>query len=270
MNLRMVLFCVLSGLVFLLPGAGAGNAGWWYLSGVLIAASLLPVVMYGPKTMAGQFSVISVAIIVVGLVCILSEGMLFYPEQRAQMAKSMGTGIVMYLAATAVMVILARMLKLGRESAVEVEPRAATTVAPMVLLSAIAYVGYYMVFGAITFQLFTKKYYPHAAEQFAALGNWFWVYQLGRGLLMVLAVLPIIYTLRLTRRKAALLVGILVWVVGGLAPLVVPNTTMVTAQRYEHIVEIFTQNFSLGVTAVCLLRRKTAAAVTAPMRSALV
>jgi hypothetical protein len=38
---------------------------------------------------------------------------------------------------------------------------------------------------------------------------------------------------------------------------------MVTAQRYKHIVEIFTQNFSLGVTAVLLLRPKAKKAAVA-------
>jgi hypothetical protein len=33
---------------------------------------------------------------------------------------------------------------------------------------------------------------------------------------------------------------------------------MVTAQRYDHILEIFTQNFSLGVSAVLLLRPRAA------------
>jgi hypothetical protein len=80
---------------------------------------------------------------------------------------------------------------------------------------------------------------------------------------MVLAVLPVIYTLRLPRWKAAILIGLLVWIVGGAAPLLVPNTGMVTLQRYEHIVEIFTQNFSLGFTATMLLRRKSAS-VAAP------
>ncbi|MGO9336796.1 MAG: hypothetical protein ACLPY1_04725 [Terracidiphilus sp.] len=73
---------------------------------------------------------------------------------------------------------------------------------------------------------------------------------------MTLAVLPIIYTLRLPRWQAALAVGLLIWIVGGGAPLLVPNGMMVTAQRYIHIVEIFTQNFSLGVTTVWLLRPK--------------
>jgi hypothetical protein len=156
------------------------------------------------------------------------------------------------------MVVLGRVLKLRQESTVAVEPRAATTIAPMVLLSGLSYVLYYLIFGAIAFQFFTKKYYPHATEQVAALGNWFWGYQLARGLLMVLAVLPVIYTLRLPRWKAAVVVGLLVWIVGGGAPLLVPNPQMVPLQRYEHIVEIFTQSFSLGVTATLLLRRKKA------------
>jgi hypothetical protein len=75
---------------------------------------------------------------------------------------------------------------------------------------------------------------------------------------MTVAVLPLIYTLRLPRWQAALAVGLLAWIVGGGAPLLVPNGVMVTAQRYIHIVEIFTQNFSLGVTAVWLLRPKAA------------
>jgi hypothetical protein len=267
MNWRIGLFCLLGGLCFTVSAAGTGHFGWWFVSGVLIAASIAPIVIYGPQKMAGQFSVISLAIIVIGLVCTVSEGILFYPEQRTQMEKSLWGGIVLYLAASAVMVVLARLLKLPRESALTVEPRSVTTIAPMVLLSALSYVLYYMIFGAIAFQFFTRKYYPHATEQVAALGGWFWVYQLARGLLMVLAALPVIYTLRLPRWKAAVIIGLFVWIVGGGAPLLVPNSGMVTLQRYEHIVEIFTQNFSLGVTATMLLRRKSAP-VAAPVHHA--
>jgi len=51
-------------------------------------------------------------------------------------------------------------------------------------------------------------------------------------------------------------VGLLIWVAGGLAPLIPPNGFMVTTQRVIHIVEILTQNVSLGITAVLLLRPK--------------
>ena len=62
----------------------------------------------------------------------------------------------------------------------------------------------------------------------------------------------------------------LVWVVGGAAPLVVPNEMMTSVQRYIHVGEIFTQNFLLGVTATLLMRRKTAVPAAAPMHSATV
>jgi hypothetical protein len=90
-----------------------------------------------------------------------------------------------------------------------------------------------------------------------ALGIWFPIYQLVRGIAMTLAILPVIYTLRLPRWQAAITVGLMVWIVGGAGPLLVPNPMMVTAQRYIHIGEIFTQNFSLGVTAAWLLRPST-------------
>jgi hypothetical protein len=95
------------------------------------------------------------------------------------------------------------------------------------------------------------------------MGPWFWAYQLGRGTLMTLGVLPIICTLRLRRWPAAVAVGMMVWIVGGGAGLLVPNQYMVAPQRFIHIVEIFTQNFSLGVSAVFLLRPRAARAAIA-------
>jgi len=138
---------------------------------------------------------------------------------------------------------------------------------PMVLLAAFSYLVYYEIFGAITYQFFTKGYYPHAAEQVSSMGAWFFGYQIARGLVMTLAVLPLIYTLRLPRWQAALIVGLLVWVIGGAAPLVVPSEVMTTVQRYIHVGEIFTQNFMLGVTATLLLRPKKPATEPATIHS---
>ena len=116
----------------------------------------------------------------------------------------------------------------------------------------------YLIFGGLTYQFFTRQYYPHAQEAAMQLGIWFWVIELARGMLMTVAVVPVIYTSHLPRWRVALAVGLLLWVVGGASPLVVPNSVMVTAQRYIHIVEILTQNFPLGITAVLLLRPRRA------------
>jgi hypothetical protein len=203
-------------------------------------------------------------------VCTLSEGVVFFPEKKAQMMAGLVGGSVLYLIAAVVLTVLAKLLKLhdGQEPAIE--RRSFGMAISMILLAAFSYLVYYEIFGALTFQFFTKGYYPHAVEQVSAMGAWFFGYQIARGLVMTLAVLPVIYTLRLPRLQAALIVGLLVWVVGGAAPLLVPNEMMGATQRYIHIGEIFTQNFLLGVTATLLMRPRKSAAVATPMHSAVV
>jgi hypothetical protein len=257
MKLRMGLVCLLVGLCFTVSALGEGHFGWFWLEGIITAAALLPVVRFGPRNPAAQFGAILLALVVIGLVCTMTEGVLFYPEMKAQLVTTLMGGTMVYLLATAVLVGLGKWLKLTDPAEEPILHRSPVKTALMVFLAGFSYLIYYEVFGGLTFQFFTKQYYPHAAEQAMALGIWFPVYQLARGVAMTLAVLPIIYTLRLPRWQAALTVGLLVWIVGGGAPLLVPNGVMVTAQRYIHIGEIFTQNFSLGLTAVWLLRPKT-------------
>jgi len=266
MNLRIVLFCLLGGLCFTVPALGVGHFWLWWLSGAITAAALVPVVRFGPRHPLAQWGAIFVVLLVVGLVCTLSEGAMFYPAMKAQLGVDLIGGTVSYLLIAAVLVALAKVLKLAEPSKQVVPHRPVGIAIAMVLLAGLSYVVYYQVFGMITYEFFTKQYYQHAMEALAPLGYWFWVYQWGRGTLMTLAVLPFIYTLRMKRWHAALAVGVLVWIAGGAAALLVPNPMMIAAQRYIHIIEIMTQNVSLGVTAVLLLRpraAKTAAAMRA-------
>jgi hypothetical protein len=138
------------------------------------------------------------------------------------------------------------------------ELRSAGKVALLVVVCGIAYVLYYLIFGSITYQFFTKGYYPDAPQIVARLGVWFWLIQVGRGVLMTLAALPLICTLRMSRVQAAIAVGLIMWVAGGAAPLLLPNPLMVPTQRFIHTIEILTQNVSLGITMVLLLRAKQA------------
>jgi hypothetical protein len=255
---RIGLYCLLGGLCFTVPAMSMGHFWLWWLSGLITVAALTPVARFGPRHPLALMGAIYLTLLVVGLVCTLSEGVLFYPAMKAEALRDLTGGAMMYLITAAVLVALAWILKLREPEKQVVEHRSAGIAIPMVLLAGLSYVVYYQIFGMIAFQFFTKQYYPHAVEQVAALGAWFWVYQWGRGTLMVLAMLPIIYTLRLPRWQAALAVGLIVWIVGGGAALLVPNPMMIAAQRYTHVVEIMTQNVSLGVTAVLLLRPRTA------------
>jgi hypothetical protein len=214
--MKIALFCLLGGLCFTVSAMGAGHFGWWYLSGVLTAAALVPVVRFGPRSVVVQGGAIFSMLVLIGLVCTLSEGVVFFPEKKAQMMAGFVGGTVLYLVAAVVLVVLAKLIKLHHEETQAIPHRPVGAAIPMVLLAAISYLVYYEVFGAITYQFFTKGFYPHAAEQVAAMGAWFFAYQIARGLVMTLGILPVIYTLRLPRLHAALVVGMLVWVIGGL------------------------------------------------------
>ena len=259
LNLRIGLYCLLGGLYFTVAALGAGHFWLWWLCGILTVASLTPVVRFGPRHWLAQAGIIYLALVVVGLVCTLTEAVLFFPSMKAEAQRDLIGGSVSYLIATVVLVALARMLKLAEPAEQAAPHRPAGIAIPMVVLAGLSYALYYQVFGYITYHYFTQQYYQQSvAEQIVPLGYWFYVYLWVRGIVMVLAVLPIIYTLRLPRWQAALAVGVVIWIVGGGAALLVPNPMMVTVQRYEHIVEIMTQNVSLGVTAVFLLRPRAA------------
>ena len=258
MNLRIGLFCLLGGLAPAIVALGAGHFALWWLSGIILAGAFVPVARFGPRNMLGQFGAIFLFLVIVAPVCTGVEAVIFLPGQKEVAGRNLAGGIVFFLIVAAVLTLLAKALKLTESSTSTVERRPAASTALMVALSGLAYVVYYLIFGSITYQFFTRQYYADGPKIVAQLGLWFWVIELARGILMTLAALPIIYTLRVRRWPAALAVGALLWIVGGAALLIAPNPLMIPAQRFIHTVEILTQNMPLGITAVLLLRPRRA------------
>lgn len=258
MKSRVVLYCLLGGLPLTIAALGVGHFSWWWLSGILMAGAFVPIALFGPRNALGQFAVTAPVLLIVTVLCTWSEAVLFFPKFREQETRDLFSSIVMYLIFGGVLAVLARLLKLCKPTGQLVTHRSFIRVTIAVLLSGLSYVLYYLVFGSITYQFFTKGYYPDAQQYVTRLGLWFWGIQIARGLLMTLAVLPVIFTLRMKRWHAAIAVGLLIWILGGLALLVVPNELLGGTQRLIHTVEIFTENFSLGVTAVLLLRPRSA------------
>src|SRR2546425_1001113 len=257
--LRVVLYCLLGGLSLTPVALGNGGFGWWWLAGIVLSASFAPVALFGPRRALSQFGVIAPVLLIVTNLCLWSEGLIFVqaPEiQQHAIRNLIGASMVYIIAATA-LAVLAVILKLPRVDGSKVELRSPGKMTLLVVVSGIAYVLYYLVFGWITYRFFTNGYYPDAPQLVAKLGVWFWVIQIGRGALMTLAVLPVIRTLRMSRAQAAIAVGLIMWVAGG-APLLLPNPFMGPTQRFIHTIEILTQNASLGITAVLLLRAKQA------------
>jgi len=259
MKTRIVLYCILGGLSLLIGALGSGGFIGWWLSGAVLAAAFVPVAVFGPRTAFGQFGTIGLALLILSALCTWSEALIFLPSPEMLQHRYrflIGSG-VLYLIVAGVLAVLGRLLRLSREHGAVPQHHGFVAAALRVLLSGLAYAFYYLVFGFITYQFFTKGYYPEATKIVEKLGLWFWAIQIGRGVLMTLAVLPIIYTLRMSRFQTAIVAGLVIWVAGGLSPLLIPNSFMSDTQRIIHIVEIFTQNFPLGVTAALLLRRRS-------------
>jgi hypothetical protein len=263
-KLRIVLYCLLGGLPLTIAAVGAGRFIWWWLSGILLAAAFVPVALFGPPGGLRQLGVIAPVLLVVTVLCTWSEALIFLPGGATHAVRDLVGAAVLYLIEALALAVLAGRLGLTRPSRVSVHRRPVATTVLMVLACGVAYAVYYLIFGAITYQFFTKDYYPEAVDVARKLGLWLWVIQIGRGALMTLAVLPAIETLRLGRGQAAIAVGALIWIAGGAAPLLVPNEIMGTTQRMIHIVEILTQNASLGITAVLLLCPRSAPVATVP------
>ena len=268
MAMRTVLYCLLGGLSLTIAAAGAGHFGFWLLSGVVLSAAFVPVARFGPRGWLAQFGVILPSLFVVGSLCTESEVALFFPNLRGTIGRDLVGAGVMYLIVALALASLARLLKLTDVSGSPPQRRSAGVAGVMVVLSGLAYVMYYLIFGWITYARFTRQYYPEAEDYGRSLGLLLWLIELARGILMTLAVLPAIYTLRMRRWREAIAIGVLLWVVGGAAPLLVPNTLMIPAQRYIHIVEILTQNAALGITAVLLLRPARRSSIASEMATA--
>ncbi|MBI3645714.1 MAG: hypothetical protein HY233_07105 [Acidobacteriales bacterium] len=266
-KLRIVLYLLLGGLPVSIAALGAGHFAWQWLAGIVLAASFVPVALFGPQSGRGQFGVILPVLFTVTVLCTWSEAVIFMPAVMPSPVRALIGSTIMCLIVAVVLAALAWALKLTRPSGPTVEHRGTGITIMMVVICGIAYTLYYLIFGGITYQFFTKGYYPEATQIVERLGLWFWAIEIGRGALMTLGVLPVIYSLRMSRWQAAIVVGLLVWVAGGAASLIPPNSFMGTTQRMIHIVEILTQNASLGITAVLLLRPK-AAPVVAVSRAA--
>jgi hypothetical protein len=262
MKVRVLLYCLLGGLPMLLAAMGGGGsfAQAWF-AGVVMAAGFVPLAVFGPRGFARQAAVILPVFITVTWVCTWTEALVFMPSSLGPrpLASLLGS-LFLWVVLGLLLALLAAQLKTTREGEMHIPRRTLASSLVMVLLCGAAYAFYYLVTGSITYQYFTKGYYPEAQRIAQSLGLWFWAMQIVRGVTMTLGVLPAIHALRMPRWQAAIAIGSLIWITGGLAPLLLPAVPMVAAQRIIHIVEIFSQNFPLGVTAVLVLRPKMAAA----------
>lgn len=105
------------------------------------------------------------------------------------------------------------------------------------------YVIIYFIAGALVYP-YVKDFYTGMAHM-PAMQHIF-LMQLLRGLVYVLVVIPIIRMVKTSKLATALLIGLLLSALGGVAPLLFPNPYMPSSVRFVHGIEIGISNFVFG------------------------
>ncbi len=128
-------------------------------------------------------------------------------------------------------------------------------------VSAASYVLFYWVFGALNYLLVTRSYYsaeqttlqvPSAQAVLSA--------EAIRGPMLVLAVFPLVLTVILTRRRLALGSSAVLFIIGGVVPLLRQAGVLPTFLLIASGWEIFLQNVSLALVITGLLGHRSPAA----------
>jgi hypothetical protein len=135
-------------------------------------------------------------------------------------------------------------------------------------LSAGSYVLFYWIYGALNYMLVTQRYYTALDTQLQVPSpQLVLVAEAVRGPLLVLAVLPLALTPRLTRRRLVFSGAAVLVIVGGIVPLLHQAGTLPIFLLVASGWEIALQNLSLALVISWLLGRK-ALAEAGPMAQA--
>jgi hypothetical protein len=122
------------------------------------------------------------------------------------------------------------------------------------VVCSLSYIVFYFIFGAINYALVTKPYYEtHVGSLTTPAPQVVLMAELIRAPLIVLSVLPLILTMRTTRRRLAAICGIILFVIGGVVPLLQQANILPLFLLVASAWEIFFQNFLTGVVVAVLL-----------------
>ena len=117
-----------------------------------------------------------------------------------------------------------------------------------IILSSGSYVLFYFIFGSINAALITGDYYRsevrglHLPSTLEIL-----MLEPVRAALLVLSVIPLVIYLRISKKKCATIVGMVLFIIGGLLPMLQQLNTLPTAVAVSSIFEMFFQFFLTGV-----------------------
>ena len=273
-NGRILLRCLMIGVVYAAASAltaailgpmsrltpTLGNILVWTFTGTLIALCLAPFVLRSAWSRRDTVLAIWALLACVRSLGLGVEGALFKPTSPQGAIIGAGFGVLV-----ALLVAWLTVLFLMPDGAKQTGPGPARNWwgwTWRVLLVGLAYFVFYFVFGATNALLYTKAFYENNPQYGLTLPATSIIFaaQLIRGPLFGLGSLFIVRSVSIPRRQLAFWLGLLLFVVGGVAPYVeVTFRTMPLGFNLATLTEILFQNVLTGTVAAYLFGAKPVA-----------
>jgi hypothetical protein len=272
--LRVIGACLLVGAAYALASLAAAillgplshlkptleNAAVWWLSGTLVCLSLAPFVLRSTWSRLHTILAVWAVLALVRSIGLGIEGYLFTHTNAAAAVVGAAVGILMgLLVAWLVVVVLWNPAPASSPQPSQARP-AGSWIWRIVLVG-LAYVVLYLVIGSANALLYTRSFYennPAYALALPPVGT-ILLALLIRGPLFAVGSLFIARAANTSRRQTAIWLGLLLFVVGGLAPyLETTFRTMPLGFNLATLTELFLQNFLTGVVAARLYKQASA------------
>jgi hypothetical protein len=228
----------------------------WMLAGLLICTALAPFILRSTWSKLDTVLAVWAAIVFVRTLGLGIEGYLFKPTQATVAIIAALVGILISLL---VAWLLVRLLLPSKS----VVAGGAGGARPWwgwlwrVLLVGLAYFVFYFVFGATNALLYTRTFYENNPQYGLVLPAPATIFlaELIRGPLFGLGSLFVARSASMTRRQSGVALGLLLFVLGGLAPyLETTFRTMPLGFNLATMLELFLQNFLTGLVAARLYK----------------
>lgn len=257
-----VLGLILAGMIGAMAGAQMASSTrdsasftWLFVASILLGVFLGPLAARLTLTRLQHF-ILWGSLIFFNLGSVAIEGAYFVPELVTvplpvlfvqQLLASVGAALV-------IMLVFAAVGKPAFTWADSLRTRPWHSWLWRFVVSALSYLAFYLVFGALNYSLVTGPYYEsHAGGLTVPAPMVVLMAESIRAPLIVLSILFYLLSVRGTKRQLMFKTGWLLFAIGGIVPLVLQVSSLPLPLLAASAVEIFLQNFLTGVVAAWLM-----------------
>lgn len=239
--------------LILSQGVDAGSLLWSFVGAAVMGFALGSLAAAMPAPPSRHMLVWGSAIFF-NMASVTIEGRFFAPELvQGSMIVLLAQQLVVALVAAWLIV---KLFAPGAEAALPALERSWLAWLWRFVVSALSYIFFYFLFGALTYLLVTGPYYEsHAGGLTVPAPDVILLAELIRAPLMVLSIIPFLLNFPAHRRRMAWLTGLILFAVGGVTPLLMQVGALPLVVLAASAVEIFCGNMALGWVSARLLGR---------------